>query len=168
MREEVLAASGGEASDGTDQGASSGVSSAAVAALAEGPPPPAEDLLHAAKRFYLSDMLDQPALAKVRAALKKLPPEKRVAQTCNIEAIGQIGSSGKGFQPDAMVANAFAAPATSGGSYRVSNGAFRSGKKWYGVAYECTLSKDMTAVTSFKFHIGDEVTDAMVARYGKG
>jgi hypothetical protein len=113
-------------------------------------------------------MLDAPALAKARAALKKLPPEKRLAQTCNIEAIGQIGNSGKGLSPDAVVANAFAAPTANGATYSVSNGAFRSKEKWYGVAYECTLSKDMTAVTSFKFHIGGEVTDAMVARYGKG
>ncbi len=166
--EQVLAANGAEASDGVDQGASSGISSEEVATLADGPPPPAQDLLHAAKRFYLADMLDQAALAKARDALKKLPPEKRLAQTCNIEAIGQIGNAGKGFAPDAMVANAFAAPTVDGVNYTVSNGAFRSGKKWYGIAYECTLNKAMTAVTAFKFHIGGDVTDAMVARYGKG
>lgn len=165
--EAVLAANGDEASAGVDQaGASSGPSD--VAALADGPPPPAADLLHAAKRFYLSDMLDQAALAKARTALKQLPQAKRVAQTCNIEAIGQIGNAGKGLSPDAMVANAFAPPAVDGLTYSVSNGAFRSGKKWYGIAYACTLSKDMTAVTAFKFHIGGEVTDSMVARYGKG
>ena len=163
----MLTASGGDANDGADQSAS-GVSSEAPRSLADGPPPPAEDMLHAAKRFYLSEMLDQAALAKARDALKKLPPEKRLVQTCNIEAIGQIGNAGRGFQPDAMVANAFAAPVVNGVNYSVSNGAFRSGKKWYSIAYECTLNKAMTAVSGFKYRIGAEVTDAMVARYGKG
>ena len=132
------------------------------------PAPPAADLLHAAKRFYSADMLDAPALAKVRAALKTLPPEKRVAQTCNIEAIGQIGNAGKGFSPDAVVANAFAKAEVTASSYTVSNGAFRSGKTWHAVAYTCTLSDDLSAVTSFAFHIGGDVTAAMLARAGGG
>ncbi len=132
------------------------------------PAPPAADLLHAAKRFYSADMLDAPALAKVRAALKTLPPEKRVAQTCNIEAIGQIGNAGKGFSPDAVVANAFAKAEVTASSYTVSNGAFRSGKTWHAVAYTCTLSDDLSAVISFAFHIGGDVTAAMLARAGGG
>jgi hypothetical protein len=132
------------------------------------PTPPAADLLHAAKRFYSADMLDAPALAKVRAALKTLPPEKRVAQTCNIEAIGQIGNAGKGFSPDAVVANAFAKAEVTASSYTVSNGAFRSGKTWHAVAYTCTLSDDLGAITSFAFHIGGDVTAAMQARAGGG
>ena len=132
------------------------------------PVPPAADLLRAAKRFYSADMLDAPALAKVRAALKTLPPEKRVAQTCNIEAIGQIGNAGKGFLPDAVVANAFAKAEVTASSYTVGNGAFRSGKTWHAMAYTCTLSDDLSAVTSFAFHIGGDVTAAMQARSGGG
>ena len=125
-------------------------------------------MLHAAERFYSADMLDAPALAKVRDVLKTLPPEKRVAQTCNIEAIGQIGNAGKGFSPDAIVANAFAKAEVTASSYTVSNGAFRSGKTWHAVAYTCTLSDDLSAVASFAFHIGGEVTAAMQARAGGG
>ena len=132
------------------------------------PAPPAPDMLHAAERFYSADMLDAPALAKVRDVLKTLPPEKRVAQTCNIEAIGQIGNAGKGFSPDAIVANAFAKAEVTASSYTVSNGAFRSGKTWHAVAYTCTLSDDLSAVASFAFHIGGEVTAAMQARAGGG
>jgi hypothetical protein len=161
----MLTATGANASDGVDPVAESSVST--EAATADGaPPPPAKDLLHAAKRFYLAEMLDAPALAKAREAIKKLPPEKRLAQTCNIEAIAQIGNAGKKLEPDALVANAFAKPVGTGTTYSVSNGAFRSRKKWYAVAYECTLSKDLGSVESFAFHIGDEVTAAMQARVG--
>lgn len=150
----MLTAEGEGASDGVDP------------AAASGPPPPAQDLLHAAKRFYLKDLLNAPALARTREALKKLPPEKRVAQTCNLEAIGQIGNAGGDFNPDALVASAFAKPAVNGTTYSVSNGAFRSGQTWHVIAYECTLSKDFGAVTHFSFHIGSDVTATMQARFG--
>ncbi|MEO8758576.1 MAG: DUF930 domain-containing protein [Devosia sp.] len=150
----LLTAEGGEAGDGVDQ------------AAADAPPPPDKDLLHAAKHFYLRDMLDAPALARTRDALKKLPPEKRVAQTCNLEAIGQIGNAGLDLNPDALVASAFAKPVVAGTSYSVSNGAFRSGQHWHTIAYECTLSKDFSSVTHFSFHIGADVTAIMQAQFG--
>lgn len=134
-------------------------------AATDGPPPPA-GALHSAKRFYLADMLQAPALAAARKALKTLPPEKRLAQTCNIEALGQIGNAGKGFEPDALVASAFAKPVIAGTTYSVSNGAFRSKQKWVAVAYDCTLSKKLDAVSAFTFRIGNDVTDAMEARFG--
>ena len=153
VSEEVLATNGAEGDNGVAQGD-----------VPPAPSPPALDMLHAAKRFYLAEMLDAPALANARDALKSLPPEKRLAQTCNIEAIAQAGHAGKGLSPDAIIANAFAQPVLAGTSYRVVNGAFRSGKKWYGIAYTCTLSDDLTAVKSFEFSIGADVTEVIVAR----
>ena len=67
-------------------------------------------------------------MAKVGEALKNLPKDKRLAQTCNIEAIGQLGNAGRGYAPDAVVASAFAKPVIDGTTYRVVNGAFRAGR----------------------------------------
>lgn len=153
VSQEVLATDGAEGDNGV-----------ATGDVPPAPSPPALDMLHAAKRFYLAEMLDEPALANARDALKSLPAEKRLAQTCNIEAIAQAGHAGKGLSPDAIIANAFAQPVLAGTSYRVVNGAFRSGKKWYGIAYTCRLSDDLTAVKSFEFSIGADVTDVIVAR----
>jgi hypothetical protein len=140
----------------------------AAAVPAEDLPLPPGGALHAAKHFYLEAMLNAPALAKARKALKTLPPDKRLAQTCNIEAIAQLGNAGRGYNPDALVASAFAVPRIAGTTYSVVNGAFRSKQKWVGVAYTCTLSKDMSAVTAFSFHLGVDVTAAMEARFGDG
>lgn len=118
--------------------------------------------LHAAKRFYLKDMLSAPALSQARQALSQLPPERRLAQTCNIEASGQAG--GAGYPVDAIIANAYAPPVASGLTYSVSGGVFRAADRWYRIAYRCTLNAEMSNVTAFSFHIGDDVTEEIAAR----
>lgn len=155
----------------TDSGASDAIDEAslepATPPQAAAIPPSLIGALHAAKRYYLDAMLDAPAMEKARDAIKKLPPEKRLTQTCNIEAVGQIGNAGKGYEPDAVIANAFAKPVIAGSTFAVPGGAFRSRQKWYGLAYECTLSDDMSAVKSFSFRIGAEVTAELKARVGE-
>jgi len=148
-------------------GEGAGVASAAAAAE---PLPPMDVVgggkLHAARKFYLKDMLASPFLSQAKAALKQMSPERRLAQTCNIEATGQAG--GAGYQADAIIANAFAPPQASGTTYSVSGGVFRSAGRWYRIAYQCSLNADMSKVSSFSFHIGADVTDEIAARLNKG
>ncbi|MEO6014612.1 MAG: DUF930 domain-containing protein [Devosia sp.] len=147
-----------------DNGGDTAVAIADEAAAA--PPPIDKGLLQASKRFYLDAMLDSQGMANAREALAKMAPEKRLARICNIEAIGQIGNAGADLTPDALVANAFAEPAVGGAHFGASNGAVRSKGKWYSVAYECSLSTDLSEVTAFAFHVGSDVTAAMEARIG--
>jgi hypothetical protein len=131
---------------------------ASAESSSEQPPLPTIDgALHVAKKFYLANMLQGPAMASAREAIKKLPPQKRLVQTCNIEAIAQIGQASH-HEPNAIVADAFAPTHPSGASFKVTAGAFRSDKTWYAVSYDCTLSKDLSKVQSFSFRIGDEVS----------
>ncbi len=129
-------------------------------------PPPITGALHKARQFYLDAILGSPTMARARDAIRKLPPEKRLAQTCNIEAVGQLGNAGRDFRPDAVVADAFAKPAIAGTSFTVNAGAFRSQQKWYAFSYKCTLSKDLGAVESFTFRVGGDVTATLKARLG--
>ena len=151
------------AAETIDETASEPEPTASAAAI----PPSLTGALHAAKRYYLEAMLNAPAMGKAREAIKKLPPEKRLTQTCNIEAVGQIGNAGKGYEPDAVISNAFAKPVIDGSKFAVPGGAFRSKQKWYGIAYECTLSDDMSAVKSFSFRVGADVTAELKARVGE-
>lgn len=130
------------------------------------PRPVGGGTLHAAKQFYLKQMLTGPGLAQARETLKTLSPERRLAQTCNIEAYGQAQHAG--YSPDAIIANAYAPPQIAGSTYTVTGGAFRSDGSWRRIAYQCTLSPGMSSVTSFSFHIGADVTDEMSARIGGG
>ena len=137
---------------------------AAASSASDEPPPPGSGLLHAAKRFYLAGILDAPGMARAKAAIKQLPPQRRLVQTCNIEAIGQIGNAGRHYRPDALVADAFSKPTTAGTTFSVSGGAFRSGGKWYAISYDCTLSKDLGAVSAFSYHLGEDVTAKLKVR----
>jgi len=130
------------------------------------PTPVGGGTLEPTKHFYLSDMLRAPGLARVRDTLKSLPPERRLAETCEIEALGQAGHAG--YNSDAIIANAFAPPVLSGQNYVASGGALRATGAWYRIAYDCTLSPDMSKVTAFSFHIGADVTDVITARLAAG
>ena len=146
--------------------------------MAEGtaPPAPAAEpdvatlelgALRSAKRFYLEAMLSVPSMARARAMLETLPPEKRLAQTCNIEALAQIGNAGERFEPDVVMAEAYARSEMTGTRLAASGAIFRSGKSWYGLAFDCTLSDDLTSVTAFSYRLGADVTDAVLARMSK-
>ncbi len=120
-----------------------------------------------AGRFYLEAMLSTPRMAPAREMLKTLPPEKRLSQTCNIEALAQIGNAGEGFTPDVVMAEAYALSEMTA-TRLVANGAiFRSGEKWFGVAFDCTLSDDLTRVTAFSYRLGADVTEAVLARLNR-
>jgi uncharacterized protein DUF930 len=164
----ALAATGGTTGGLTPapDNETAGSASASQPIAAKPPKPVGGGALHAAKAFYLQEMLHAPGLAQAKATLKKLNPERRLAQTCNIEAYGQVGHAG--YQPDAIIANAFAPVATEASTYSVTGGAFRSEGNWYRIAYQCTLKPDMSDVVGFSFHIGGDVTAEMTARLSGG
>jgi len=146
--------------------------------MAEGTAPPAASAepdvaslelgaLRSAERFYLKAMLRDPAMARARETLETLPPEKRLEQTCNIEALAQIGNAGEGFAPDVVMAEAYARSEMTGTHLAASGAIFRSGERWYGLAFDCTLSDDLTSVTAFSYRLGADVTDALLARLSK-
>lgn len=120
-----------------------------------------------AQRFYLEAMLSEPSLARVRDMLETLPREKRLSQTCNIEALAQIGNSGEGFAPDVVMTDAYAMSEMTGTRLSATGAIFRSKDKWYGVAFDCTLSDDLTQVTGFSYRLGADVTEAVLARLGQ-
>jgi hypothetical protein len=120
--------------------------------------------LRTAERFYLEAMLQQPGLARARDMLQTLPRDKRLSQTCNIEALAQIGNSGAGFAPDVVMTDAYARSELSDTGLSAGGAVFRSQDKWYGFAFDCTLSQDLTQVTAFSYRLGADVTEAVLAR----
>lgn len=114
--------------------------------------------LHVAENFYLAQILDSAAMAKAREALDNLPRDKRLSQTCNIEAIGQVANAGQGFSPDAVIVDAFSKSTIAGTRLTAAGAIFRSAQKWYALAFDCTLSGDLTEVTAFTFRLGPDVT----------
>ncbi|WP_395816456.1 DUF930 domain-containing protein [Devosia sp.] len=120
-----------------------------------------------AEQFYLEAMLQQPSLARARDMLQTLPAGKRLSQTCNIEALAQIGNSGAGFVPDVVMTDAYALSTLTDTRLSATGAIFRSQDKWYGLAFDCTLSDDLTQVTAFSYQLGADVTEAVLARMGQ-
>jgi hypothetical protein len=144
-----LTAETGDASAGEATAASGGNSNSQATELGE---------LHVAQNFYLAQILSSAAMANARAALEGLPHDKRLSQTCNIEAIGQVANAGKGFSPDAVIIDAFSKSTISGTRLIAAGAIFRSQHKWYALAFDCTLNDDLTEVTAFTFRLGPDVT----------
>lgn len=117
-----------------------------------------------AEQFYLDAMLQQPSLARARDMLQTLPTGKRLSQTCNIEALAQIGNSGAGFAPDVVMTDAYALSTLTDTRLSATGAIFRSQDRWYGLAFDCTLSDDLTQVTAFSYQLGADVTEAVLAR----
>ena len=64
------------------------------------------------------------------------------------------------MDPDTLVAYAMADLMASGLTMRATGGAFRSRRKWYGVAFTCTVAADYSGVTGFEFQLGDAIPEA--------
>ncbi len=79
-----------------------------------------------AEQFYLEAMLQQPSLARARDMLQTLPAGKRLSQTCNIEALAQIGNSGAGFAPDVVMTDAYALSTLTDTRLSATGAIFRS------------------------------------------
>ena len=65
------------------------------------------------------------------------------------------------------MAEAYARSEIAGTRLAASGAFFRSEERWYGVAFDCTLSDDLTSVTAFSYRLGADVTEAVLARLSK-
>lgn len=111
-----------------------------------------------------------PALAKkahkanpksAQEQLMKLDPQARFEQRCNSRVAGIVSREHKGFNPDEVVAYAFADSTLKGAVVTAPGAALRSHGHWYHVSYVCTASPDGLDVVSFDYKLGDEVPRAL-------
>ncbi len=110
-----------------------------------------------ATQFYAAAMLREPGMARIRATLGRIDPGERLVQLCNIEGLEQIRRADPGFSPDTLVAYAMADMTTTGFTLSATGGAFRSRRKWYRIAFQCTVAGDYSGVTAFSFKLGDAI-----------
>lgn len=95
--------------------------------------------------------------ARIKSQLKKLTPDERLEQRCDIEAMNRIAAAKKGFRPDKVIAYSFGDPTITGNSLKTKGAVFRSRGEWYHLAYRCDATRDRLNVKGFKFRIGDKV-----------
>jgi hypothetical protein len=98
--------------------------------------------------------------------LRKLDPQTRLEQICDIEAMRQIKRDSNPFKPDRAVLAATADPKTSGNTIHGTGGAFRSKGKWYGFTYKCEADSDRMKVLSFEYTLGEAIPEDQWAKAG--
>jgi len=96
-------------------------------------------------------------MKKMRATLETFAPGERLVQLCNIEGLEQIRRGAPGYDPDTLVSYAMSDPLTAGMTLSAPGAAFRSRRRWYGVAFKCTVAADLESVTAFEFKVGKPI-----------
>ncbi len=102
---------------------------------------------------------------RIMSQLRKLDPETRLEQRCDIESLERIARDGKGFKPDKVVAYTFADPVHGENSIEAPGAAFRSKGEWYRLSYSCKTGPEHLDVKAFEFEIGEQIPRDDWARY---
>ncbi|OJX15569.1 MAG: hypothetical protein BGO82_09540 [Devosia sp. 67-54] len=96
-------------------------------------------------------------MAKMKRTLESFAPSERLVQLCNIEGLEQIRRGAPDYDPDTLVTYAMSDPLVAGLTLTAPGAAFRSRRKWYGVAVRCTVAADLESVTGFEFRLGKPI-----------
>ncbi len=106
------------------------------------------------------------ATAGFEASLAKLDPETRLEQVCDLAAMKRIAGDKNPYHPDRAKSDVSVRPQHKKDTLIVKGGAFRSGGRWYQLAFSCTGSPDHMKVLSFSYEIGKEIPEAKWPQYG--
>lgn len=110
-----------------------------------------------------------PALAmdpRFAASLKKLDPQTRLEQVCDLEAMSRIAKDAKLYRPDRAKTDVVSHPVHRGDTVTGKGGAFRSKGRWYSFSFACKGSPDHMKVLSFSYKIGEPIPESKWAALG--
>ena len=100
------------------------------------------------------------------ASLKRLDPETRLEQVCDLEAMNRISHDDNPFHPDRAKTDVLSHPVHAGDVVKGTGGAFRSKGRWYAFAFTCKGSPDHMRVLSFTYKIGHLIPESKWASLG--
>jgi len=131
---------------------------ASTQATAPSGAPPSTILgVHIATEFYAGGILKEPGMENIRRTLDTIAPGERLVQLCNIEGLEQIRRGAPDYAPDTLVPYAMSDSLTAGLTLSAPGAAFRSRRRWFGIAFKCTVAADLASVTAFEFKLGEPI-----------
>ena len=110
-----------------------------------------------------------PALAmdpRFAASLKKLDPETRLEQVCDLEAMSRIDRDANPYHPDRAKTDVISHPVHAGDTVTGKGGAFRSKGRWYSFSFTCKGTPDHMKVLAFSYKIGEPIPESKWASLG--
>lgn len=87
------------------------------------------------------------------SVLKKLLPEDRIVQACNMAIEDRLSKETKYHAVDRIAPDAGARSHIAKHRLEVSKGAFRSRGQWYKIRYSCNMSKDNMRALNSDFEV---------------
>ncbi|MBN9584186.1 MAG: hypothetical protein BGN84_11345 [Afipia sp. 62-7] len=120
-------------------------------------------LLAAAPATAESSKVMDPRFA---ASLKKLDPDTRLEQVCDLEAMNRIARDPNPYRPDRAKTDVISHPSHRGDTVTGKGGAFRSKGRWYSFSFTCKGSPDHMSVQAFSYKIGDPIPESKWAALG--
>jgi uncharacterized protein DUF930 len=104
---------------------------------------------------------------KLEAMLRRLDPETRFEQICDLEAMKRISADkSNAHKPDRAMINAVSPPTAVETTMQGKGGAFRSRGQWYEFSFVCRTSDDHMAVLSFSYQLGPAIPKEKWESYG--
>ena len=104
--------------------------------------------------------------SRAAAGLRRLDPQMRLEQVCDLEAMERIGRESTQFRPDRAKSDIISHPQHIGDTLKAAGAAFRSKKNWYAFSFVCTATPDHMKVISFDYTIGDLIPEEKWNDYG--
>jgi hypothetical protein len=120
------------------------------------PPAPADGMTEATELFA-NRVLADPQNRQVRETLPLLDHTDRVIQLCTIEGLEQLRVAKPGPLPDSIAPAAFGPTTLLGMTLDAPGAAYRAARLWYALRYTCTVERDLTGVTAFRFAVGEAI-----------
>lgn len=96
--------------------------------------------------------------ARTERALKRLDPDARFEQVCDLEAMRHI-SKDKTYKPERSIVGALETPKVAKSKMTGAGGAFRSKGKWYQFSFMCETTPDHMKVQAFSFKVGEPIPE---------
>jgi hypothetical protein len=113
-----------------------------------------------AKTMLAARALADPRSRDALHEWRKLYPDERIIQLCNLEAMEQVHAWRPAFQPDFVVAYAMADIRLSNVTLEAGGAALRDHQNWYNISYTCEVTADMEAVVAFEFVLGEQIPES--------
>jgi hypothetical protein len=100
------------------------------------------------------------------ASLRRLDPDLRLEQICDLAAMEHITREMRHFRPDRAKSYVTSAPDHLGDMLQARGAAFRSGGDWYGLSFICKASSDHLKVLAFDYKVGKLIPESDWPTYG--
>ncbi|HWK96203.1 MAG TPA: DUF930 domain-containing protein [Pseudolabrys sp.] len=115
--------------------------------------------------LFFAGALSSSSGAQHLPILQRVDPNTRQEQICDIALMDRIGRDRREYSPDRAKSDALAHPHHGRGSLRAEGAAFRSGGRWYKVAFVCRTTADNLKVISLTYKIGGRIPQEKLADY---